>query len=141
MGAINKQNLKNFPKGVSPSPGGKPRFYTLLKKMVKANEPAMSLSKNDLRQTIVLLFDQNLEELKRIATDPKTPSILVYLCTVIKKAIASGRIDLMKEMFASVFPSEDDSENKGVINFIVGFDLPTDEQLKAADKEGEDYEQ
>lgn len=131
------KNLKNFPKGVSPSPGGKPRFYTFLKKLVKAKNPDMSLSKKDLRETLVLLFDQPLSTLKDIATAQDSPAILVYLCSVIKKGITTGRIDLMKELFNSVFSDVTGADNEKVINFIVGFDVPTDEELNEANEKGE----
>lgn len=80
-----KTGGKNFVKGVSGNPNGRPALAPELKNILK-------LSAEEVGETINLLLHSSGDELTRVINDPKSSNLMFLMAQAIQKARETGNM-------------------------------------------------
>lgn len=84
------------------NPGRKPSLFNHIKRLVGV-EATAELSREDYYRLIGCLLERPLEDLKRLATDPKTPVWIVGIVRAIVKDAQAGRMNTIDSLFDRLF--------------------------------------
>jgi len=117
------KHLTPFKKGEIHNPNGRPKKIMRRLEELVGQKFGLELTKTDKYQLIEYCLEKNIDELKSIATDEKSPVFLVSIALAIMGDMKLKRINTVEAIFDRVFGKPVQKQDQtGKVEIIVKYD-------------------